>query len=529
MLLGLFVFAIASTVEERPLLVFHGNAALTEEIYDAVLDLGPRTTATTTVANSVRLRLLEFLHRAGYDLAAVRTQVQGDQILVDINEGRLDKIIFLNEDAFNQIRLRLAFSLPQNVFNRLILERQLKEMSAQFGITSYRWLLVPTQRPTHIGPQIEKLSPIANFELIPPESGYELHIELTRTEWEPGVGLDASITGLEGVGIGGHFRDRALLLEEDRWEANGRVAVNLRETLDNPTSKLVLSAALAEARWYTPPLVGQYFRTYLDAQIYFLNRQRADIGLEAFSYLPISGSFHAAFTFVPGLALSIGAGIEYWHIFGIERRNGIGAFGPSPIVDSTPTHDSRVFGALQLSLTFNPDEIRRDRKHLFELEPRFYQRTDSHDSLRRIVGGYQKPFLFGWHELWIRARGALIFGLVYYPDEEPMGGDYLRGPFSGAFYLRKVASASVELRLSLVRDLFKISVYHDFATFGAQSADRSIETLQAANAFGLGLHILIIDAFQLDSYFGVGFSTVAPLPDGTTFDKGFVLSIKQAY
>jgi hypothetical protein len=525
--LGLSAFALAlawtaaSPVEAlatpgQEVLVFHGNVALSEEIYRAIVDLPPNAVVSATVAHRVRLTLLEFLHRAGYDLAAVRTSVADNQIHVTINEGRLDKILFLNEGAYDQIRLKLVFSLPQNVFNRLILERQLKEMSKQFGLTDYHWLLVPTARPEHYGPQIERLQPIPNLDLIPPESGYELHVELSRREWESGVGLDASINGLEGVGVGGHYRDSGLIFDGDRWETNMRIAGNIREKISTATSEPVLSAGLLEARWFTPPLVGDYFRSYLDFRGYYLNRQRPDIGLDAFNYLSFQSSLSAEFAFIREFSLSIGAGVEHVRVFGLDPLANV-----SPI--AREIHPTRLFAVLKLGVVFNPEQIRRDRKHTIDLDAWSYQNVDDRRSYRRVSAGYQKDTLLGWHELWIRGRATMLWDDVQYPDEEALGGDYLRGPFAGAFYLRKIAGAQLELRISLVRDLFKVSIFHDLAVFGAQSPDRTTEKPAAANAFGLGSHVLIIDAFQLDAYFGVGFAT-----DGG-FDKGFVLAIRQAY
>src|SRR2546428_12967219 len=100
-----------------PLLVFHGNVALLEDVYRSVLDLNGSTKTTPANARMVAVRLASFLHRAGYALATVRARADGEQIIVDIDEGRLDKVIFLGGGAFETLRLRLALNTEPDVFN----------------------------------------------------------------------------------------------------------------------------------------------------------------------------------------------------------------------------------------------------------------------------------------------------------------------------------------------------------------------------------------------------------------------------
>lgn len=507
-----------TTTVARPLLSFRGNVVLADEVYRALLNLPKSARATPGLARKIRSRILAFLHRAGYDLAAVRAEVEGDQIALDIDEGRLNKVIFLNEGTVEQIRLHLQFGLPHDVFNRPMLERQLRELSRQFNLKRYEWRLVPSRDPKETGPstQIETLEPLPNVELIPQQREYELHILLERQQWEAGYGLDASINGLEGVGVGVHYLEGNLLLPNDRWEARGRIAGNLRSNIDGSDTRPVLQAALLEGRWYTPPILKEAFRPFVNLRAYYLDRQRGDLGLNSFKYLPLEASINLGYTFKPDIAVSLGLGFEHRRIFDLHP-----IMGASPVVFSTPDQQSRFFSIARVEYVLNPDEIRRDRKHEIDVEGRAYDHGVK--MMDRLTASYQKPTLIGWHELWIKIRGTLLGGDVLFPDEEPTGGDYLRGAFSSTFYVRKIASLSLELRVSLVRDLFKVSVYHDLAVFGAQDAARTSERSAVADAFGAGIHVMIIDAFELDAYYGVGFATRAG------FDRGFTLAIRQAY
>src|SRR6266849_6168045 len=120
-----------------PLLIFHGNVVLVEDVYRTALDLPAATKATPASARAVAARLQKFLHDSGYVLARVRARAEREQIVVDVDEGRLDKIIFLGGGAFETLRLRLDLNLRDGVFNQPELERQLKGLAARLGLGDF--------------------------------------------------------------------------------------------------------------------------------------------------------------------------------------------------------------------------------------------------------------------------------------------------------------------------------------------------------------------------------------------------------
>lgn len=515
--------AAPARAADHPLLVFRGNSVLSEEVYRAMLELPANSSATPAVALGVRRRVLSFLRRSGYDLAKVDTKVEDDQIIVDVDEGQLDKIIFPGQGAFEVLRLKLAFALPSNVFNRKTLERQLRTVAAEQGITSYRWSLVAVEEQAPSPIQIEQLELAPNLDLVPTQRPYELHIELSgHDDWGHGLAPEVVINGLEGLGLGVRYREKNLLLEDDRWETRVRVAGLFRQSLESRTNRLVLTAALLEGRWYTPPIFNERLRAFLRLQASVLNRQRSDIMIDSVYNLPLEASLNLSVAAFRYASVALGGGVEHRRLFGLTLAPGAELI-PNPALEATPNQQTRLFVSMSLGATINPEAIRRDQRHGFDLEGRIYSAAaPGRKESERLQASYQKTFAIGWDEFWIKSHAALVTGDVLYPDEEPMGGDYLRGPFSGAFYVRRITALDLEFRYSLVRDLFKVSIYHDLAAFGSIDRMRDTESLSFANAFGLGLHVLIIDAFQLDTYWGVGFGA------GRT-DTGFVLAIREAY
>lgn len=505
--------------EDKPILVFSGNLVLNEEVYRALLDFPADAEATTANARLVRSRLSDFLRRSGYELSKVRTQVKDGQILVKIDEGRVDKVIVLGQGAFTTLRVKLDLSLPHDVFNRPLLDRQLKWIAEKYDLRNYRYELVRVGRAVHFGPQIEDLGLIQNAPLIPPAAPLELRILLEGFEWQTGFSPELALNSFEGLGIGARFREASTFMEHDRLELRALGSGTFRERIYSSGTRPVLSHALFEMRYFTPPIASLDVRPFFRLGADFLNRQREDLGLEDFLYLSLDASIAVQVRLIEALSVSFGVGGEHRRLFGLDR-----APDYNPLVDQTPRSQTLPFLVSAFDLILNPNEMRRDRKHSLSVEARAYARANTNlSSLLRIQGRYQKAFLLGWHELWLRASGVSLFGAVPFPDEQAVGGSYLRGPFVNSFYAKRVASSGVELRVSLIRDLLKLGIFHDIAVFRLAHAEPPTHRVRWANAFGLGLHVLMLDAFQLDAYYGIGFAK------GGDFDQGFLLAIIQAF
>src|SRR5207245_7687426 len=221
-----------------PLLVFHGNVALLEDVYRSVLDLNGSTKTTPANARMVAVRLASFLHRAGYALATVRARADGEQIIVDIDEGRLDKVIFLGGGAFETLRLRLDLNIEHDVFNQPDLERQLRAMAKRLGLGEFAYEIVPVPNVSAPRVQLDEIDPIEkmSFGLVRPGRPYELHILVQPGKFRPGVSPELEIDSVEGGAIGATWRSGRLLLPDDRWEVGGRVAGALRQKLDETGS-----------------------------------------------------------------------------------------------------------------------------------------------------------------------------------------------------------------------------------------------------------------------------------------------------
>ena len=171
-----------------PLLVFRGNVGLVDDVYRTVLDLPTGTKATPGTARAVASRLQTFLHDSGYVLATVRARAHGDQIVVDVDEGRLDKIIFLGGGAFETLRLRLQLNLRDGIFNKPDLERQLRALGRRLGLGEFAYEVLPVAHVEPSGLQLDLESreqPPRQFAGL--GRPYELHVLVQAGVFRPGI------------------------------------------------------------------------------------------------------------------------------------------------------------------------------------------------------------------------------------------------------------------------------------------------------------------------------------------------------
>jgi len=505
----------AASAAASDLVVFRGNVLFDELVYRSVLQLPENTRATDANARAASAKLRGFLLRAGYDLASVRATVVDGQIVIEIDEGRLDKIIVLGEGLVETIRFRIELVMPSEVFNRPSLERQLRAFGERYRLHHYSYELVPAEVQENHGPQIEELEPLLGLPGVQPGLRYQVNIHITSSPWSRGFSPDLSIGSPEGLGAGGHYREQDYFVSDDRWVVLGRVAGGMRSYLDVPGSRPVLTRGLLEARWFSPPVFTPSLRPALTVRGDVLSLQRADLHLESFNQATYAASLEAG-VFRPFWTLAVGGGIERRFLFGLVK-----ALGANPLIDQTPRAQTRPYGEASAEVILNPEELRTDRKHRLDFEARFYTGSRSSGQALWLRGGWQRRFPIGWHEILWEARGTLLAGEVLFPDEES-AGNYLSGAFGGDF-ARRLAGSKIEFRYSLLRDVFKLGLFYGQVFFGAIDRTLGTTSVVSAGAGGPALHILVADEFQIDVYAAVGWKS-----DGST-DFAPALVLRQVF
>ncbi len=530
----LLALASGATASQAPrsLLVFRGNVVLTDEVYLYLLDLPANSKATEALADEVEGRIARFLRRCGYDLATVSATVKDAQIIVDIDEGRVDRIVFLGESAVGTLLFRLQTLLPFNVFDRPMLQRQLALLKEQFNLRSVRWQIVSVGKkedpiPIEVLQNLrdEALKRLRAGDLAVRPTGFELRITVEhyhRGGFSPVLGI-----GANGIEVGVGYQRPDLLLRDDSVELETRVAGNTRQRIDTGQRELFLSHLSEAVRWFSPRLFrNDRLRFFVEGGADMISRQRIDLDLNSFRFVTLDGSLNLNASLGRNVSLSLGAGYERRWLFDVQPATA--ATPLLPQVAGTPRVQTRLFATASLHALLPPEELRYDRKHRADLLCTIYGLPSvpvlapNQPRLQaRIEAQYQRVRYFGYHELWLQARSYLLFGEVPFPDDYQVS-DVTRGTF-GSLFVRKVGGPRVEFRFALLRDVLQFGLYDDAALYGALDRSNN-ETLNFVNTVGFAVHALLVDSFQLDIYLGTGISS-----QQGNVNTGLALSLVQAY
>ncbi|MDF1566245.1 MAG: hypothetical protein P1V51_24650 [Deltaproteobacteria bacterium] len=523
----LLLFALAASGPARgeatkaayPPLRIHGNILFSEEVYRSILRSslnGEVPGLDEATAGLVQQKLEGFLHGAGYQLAAVRARVDGETIDVQVDEGRVEKVVFRGKLTVKTLRFKLALRVPHDVYNRLELEREGALLAEELGIDSVRFELVPTKDVEHLGPQLESLGHVQGHSLIGPRRPYELHVFFGRSAWNTGLGLDLKLDPYNGLQLGLNYQGKGLIFQEDRFRVAGSGGARLASRLHDERRYPAFSRGLAELKWLTPPLFGGRTRPFLWLRADVTSRQRPDLDLERYFNTDLEASLDIQHEFTEGLTLELGGGIRRRYLFGLRPRSGA-------TLDPLLAPDERVdpFAMVRTELVFDTGAERWDRRHELVAEARRIFTLDR-DSYNVFHYQYQWVVDLGWHALWLRSRGVWMRGSVPFHDEHPVGGPYLRGVFQESF-ARQAVSASADLRFSITRDLYKLGAFVDGALFG--ELDRGGGTAAPAHgvSFGPSFHALIEDMLQLDVFVAFGFAS------GDRFEAGAAVGLKKVF
>lgn len=500
-----------------------GAKMLPPEIYLEVLQLPSSAKPTAATAERVKHQLLDYLARMGFLLASVAVVIERDEIVVHLNEGQVNRVLYLGQLSFQQVRFKLAFSLPSEVFNRPSIDRQVRELSAEMGLTGVTWELVHLSEVEHLGPQIDELP--ASFDIamqgaamVHQRRPYELRIRFASKGPGTGLGLLIRITKMDGVetGVGNTWGE--LLAPNDRLTIFGSGGFGIRSNLTTERLYGSFSKGTMRVRYDLPPLLER-FRPNLWVENEWLARQRADLNLENYWAVTVDAAAQLQVEFSKGLHLVAGAGVEWRKLFGFLAQPEFVL--PEEVQKIQNVDRVRPLLRATVEWVIDPDILRWDRRHVLEVEARQLLPVQSGPGLGWLDVRYRFVKELGWHDFWVKSSGRLAWGEVTFHDELSLG-HFTRGLFSDQF-VPSAVNLSLEFRFSLTRDVLKLSLFHDLVLFAVPDRSAGSVSVQLANSFGPGLHVLLHDMFQFDLYMAFGFRRNAQ------FGAAFNLQFQKAF
>lgn len=477
---------------------FTGNLVLTDDVYRAILDVPPEALPEPETAQLVADQVQRFLLKSGYELSTVSVTLADGGLLVRIDEGRLEKVVFRGRFTLPMLRFKIALDLPKDVFNRPHLEREVAQRAKELGIPPPSFELIETAAIEHRGVQVEETPTlvIAGRSIISPQQRFELHFTFGEPAWSTGLGVDVRTSWMDGLEIGLNYQSKGLAFADDRWRVALMGGLGLRNDLPQNNVYVFPSRFLADAVYFSPAFdASGSSRALLSLHSEGIARQRRDFGLE--NYFALRSELALSVQVRPHRAVSLmaGVGLQYFLVGGLQAPLG----APPPFSVADPTR-LRSFSEARLDLIFFDGDSRYDRRHALFLEGRLSTTITRFDLpvFAEARAGYQLVIPIGWHDIWIRGKGTWMSGDVQFPFEEVLG-EHLPAVF-GDIWVQKAGGVRAEFRYSLVRDVFKVGLFANGVAFGEEQRDQGTTIPRWGAGVGPTSHFLIEGIFQLDLF-----------------------------
>lgn len=507
---GAFVPGLASGAELR----VEGAEVVDLQVYRRAAALHPTRLPTARTASAAARRVQSHLREAGYELARVQARVEGATVVLRVDEGKLDRIVFPGQDALRTVGLQLALELPKDVFNRPLLEAQIPRLERQFDVSIERFEVRrrTESRKGGLGPgRVEELERLLT---LPPPAAHDLYIFAERDFLPAGLEFTADSFGPDGFTSWLMYRFKSAFLDDDRFEVTGELGLRLQDVFEDPKGRRFVSRGGMSARWVSPPLFG--LRPFIGPRALLINRQRRDLGIRSYDFVEVESTLGLAWPIVEEATLSLSFGLQYRQLLGVVEQD--------PLPRSDPEDEARLLYGLRLDLNFGRD-LRIDRRDRIFVDGRVFQSFIGGE-LWTLHAGWDRNFRLGFDEFIVKVDGQSVAGDVTFTDEIRVS-DHLRGLFGDEFYTEHILSVGLEYQFAIVRDYLKLGVFHDGALFrGVDRTDGSTSP-EVANAFGLGLHTLAFDTFKISIYGVFGFISsggTTSFPGNSSLGFGFLIN-----
>jgi hypothetical protein len=471
-----------------------GNQVLLDPVILWIMELPEQGPPTEQTAEDAQQRLERFFERTGYDLARVKAFVQRDVLWVFVDEGVLEEISVVGASTTRTFNLRLELELPEKVYNRIHVARQIERLERENDDARLEAELVEVRQDQ---PPIDYLQRFIAGADNPREEAAELWLEQSERhslvvtvyteEWGSGLDYGVSFLSPYGLRVSASYERTDLIFDADRYSISAEVG-GLSDTL--------LTSADFEFFYAFPELFGESLRPTVDLDGLLDSFDRDTLGLENYRYFDASAVVSLAYEPFWDLVIAPGAGYGYDNVFGFSRTEQTPAY-----IDN----QQREFfvGEIGLEWLISRVGLRRDKLHL--LEAVLETRTVDQGLWLRFEGDYQKAWEFGYDDLFVRSNFFSFQGAgIEWFDEDPITSQVMRAVAGDEEFARHLLAVGTEYRLALHRNIVQAGLSASVAAAGLRERQTRETFAEFFAAGGPGLHIELLDNFQLNLFYHWG-------------------------
>lgn len=446
-------------------------------------------------------KIIYFYQRKGYHLAiSYLLKENNEELIIFIDEGQLGQIKFINLNAITTVRIRYDFFLKDKIYNKFLVEKELKRIKRKYSFKKIYAKLVKSVNYDNALFQLDNSVPIpyvgeASLPFFE-KYGYRYHLELYiyKDPKKTYRGFNYGIKFRKSLGVSPYigYKHKSLLVDNDRLVA--RTSMGIMYLMDfQPKNPPYWTYADFTPTYYFKPFFNNYFTPRIRGSIFRSKKSRKDLGLDNYHYLKNRGVIEPGITLLKRLRIYAGLGIEKVYIFGSEIDEDADYIVD---IDEHDTYWTFFEFKMEVNSLFNG----KINSYIPDIDLRYtFYRNGT--SFHEADLSTNKTFKINDFNLYLfKLQMSKLRGEVPFHHEIAVSNATFKGFMGKGYHTHQIARTGNSYRTSIYKDYWFLGVYLDAVSFKGSGYD--LDGNQYGVVAGPSLHTIIMDQFQFDLYYG---------------------------
>lgn len=499
----LLVLIFLSSVFSLPKdLTIQGTVIYNHEYIIRAADIDIIPTSKFTFG-TIAAAITKFYHDNGYTIARVLLVRETlSSITVFVDEGRLNRIVFKNLNSLDTLRIQYDFSLPNRIYHKQTVEKQLEKLKKKYAIKDFIVTLQESKDYSSALFQIDRLSrPFTNGKLpfiptipLTPDPHYDLIITIVSFSPEESGGVTYGLDTSFSLGLIPYARytHHNLISMGDSFRIGFKTG--FMYGLDGNFTSLPYNTFNQIKSTYN-------FRSHFDglfiprisSEVYNSKAGRKDLGLDQYNYVRVNVLAEPGFIPIERLKVYPGYGVEKVFILQAVENPDAAVTQPNIAKDTQVWH----FIGLQANIDLIPFSLKHTTGRKITLEVYRYQNTTHFYKVG--IDTIVKFEFFNFDLFVFQGDYTYLNDPVPFYYEEPVSTRTFKGFMGKDYHTTHIARASFEYEISIYRDFIYTGVYNDFTAFKGKYL---LSSNQTGIAYGLSFHYVFFEQFEFALWWG---------------------------
>lgn len=451
---------------------------------------------------SAAIKINRFYHKGGFILAKTYLiEETPEKLTVLVDEGRLQRILFLGLDSIDTLRMKYYFNLDKRIYNIYAVQDETQQLKEKYKFKAIYFSLKPAEKGDMAFFQLDKefdfpllgKTRLPFFEEI--SSRYNLEIRFVKKPASKSKDLSYGLrtSYKKGLMPEVEYYYPFFIRRNDSLIIGSSMGILYGFDLKfNELPKWTFFEV--HSNYNFPPTMEDYFTPMATVSAHYSRASRADIGLASYNFLIVKGILAPGITLLRKFRIYAGAGAE--RAFILEPDIDKNAEYQVDIQKHTETWELVEARTL---LDLRIWKLKRTRKLELEATNDYYFKGDKTFNKANIkldgiidfknLDSYCNTIEYG--RIWDKPP---------FYQEISVADSNFKGFMGKSYYSRNMIRTANEYMASVYKDSYYLGFFTDLIYFEGSGYD--LTGYQKGIVAGIAGHIIFLDQFEFNLFYG---------------------------